>query len=37
LNLGTDFELPEKRWKELADRIESIVRGREPLFPLLRE
>ena len=37
LNLGTDFELPEKRWKELADRIESIVRGREPLFPFPEE
>ena len=33
LNLGADFELPEERWKELANRIESIVRGREPLFP----
>jgi hypothetical protein len=33
LNLGTDFELPEERWKELAYRIESIVRGREALFP----
>jgi len=33
LNLGTDFELPEERWKELAYRIESIVTNREPLFP----
>ena len=33
LNLGTDFELPEERWKELADRIESIVTARGPLFP----
>ena len=33
LNLGTDFELPEERRKDLANRIESILTGRKPLFP----
>ena len=32
LNLGTDFSLPEKRWKELANRIEEIVTGQDALF-----
>jgi len=37
LNLGTDFELPEEKWKVLADRIESILRGRQPLVPFPEE
>jgi len=32
LNLGTNFSLPEKRWKELANRIEEIVTGQDALF-----
>jgi len=36
-NLGTDFELPEKRWKELTDCIEGIVIGSEPLLPFSEE
>ena len=32
LNLGTDFNLPEEHWKDLANRIEGIVTGQQPLF-----
>ena len=32
LNLGTDFSLLEEHWKDLANRIEEIVTGQEPLF-----
>jgi hypothetical protein len=32
LNLGTDFSLPEGRWKDLANRIEEIVTGQNALF-----
>ena len=32
LNLGTGFNLPEERWKDLANRIEAIVTGQEPLW-----
>ena len=32
LNLGTDFLLPEERWKDLANRIEEIVTGQNALF-----
>ena len=33
LNLGTDFNVPEERWKYLANRIEQIATGQVPLFP----
>jgi transposase len=33
LNLGTDFNVPEERWKDLANRIEQIATGQVPLFP----
>jgi len=32
LNIGRDFSLPKEQWKELADRIESIVTGQPLLF-----
>jgi len=32
LNLGTDFSVPEDHWKDLANRIEEIVTGQQPLF-----
>jgi hypothetical protein len=32
LNLGTDFTLPEEKWKDLANRIEEIITGQECLF-----
>ena len=32
LNLGTDFILPEEKWKDLANRIEDIITGQERLF-----
>jgi transposase len=32
LNLGTDFTLPEKQWKDLANHIEEILIGQESLF-----
>lgn len=32
LNLGTDFSLPEQRWKDLANRIEEIITGQNALF-----
>src|SRR4030043_300290 len=31
LNLGSLFALPEEQWKDLANRIEGIVTGREPV------
>jgi transposase len=37
LNLGTDFSLPQERWKELADRIEAIISGQLNLFPVPEE
>lgn len=33
LNLGTDFTLPEGKWKDLANRTEEIITGQECLFP----
>jgi len=33
LNLGTDFTLPEEKWKDLANRIEELVTGQDALFP----
>jgi len=33
LNLGTDFSVPEEKWKELANRIEEIVTGQRGVFP----
>jgi transposase len=32
LNLGTDFGVPEEKWKDLANRIEEMVTGQRPLF-----
>jgi transposase len=32
LNLGADFTVPEKKWKDLANRIEEIITGQNPLF-----
>lgn len=32
LNLGTDFDLPEAQWKDLANRIEEIITRQEPIF-----
>ena len=32
LNLGTNFSVPEEKWKDLANRIEEIVTGQDPLF-----
>jgi transposase len=34
LNLGSDFNLPQEQWKELADRIEQIISGQTCLFPV---
>ncbi len=31
-NLGTDFDLPEAQWKDLANRIEEMITRQEPLF-----
>ncbi|MDP3682479.1 MAG: IS1634 family transposase [Ignavibacteria bacterium] len=33
LNIGRNFNLPKDQWKELADRIESIISGQKSLFP----
>jgi len=33
LNLGADFNVPEEKWKDLANRIEQITTGQSPLFP----
>jgi len=33
LNLGTDFAVPEEKWKDLANRIEEIVTGQSRVFP----
>jgi Transposase len=33
LNLGTDFAVPEEKWKDLANRIEEIVTGQNQVFP----
>ena len=32
LNLGADFAFPEEKWKDLANRIEGIITGQDPLF-----
>ena len=37
LNLGTDFTLPEEQWKDLANRIEEIITGQDPLFDYSEE
>lgn len=37
LNLGAEFSVPKERWKELANRIESIVSGQLPLFPVSQD
>jgi hypothetical protein len=33
LNIGRNFNLSKDQWKELADRIESIISGQKNLFP----
>ena len=33
VNLGADFNVPEEKWKDLANRIEQIATGQSPLFP----
>jgi hypothetical protein len=33
LNIGREFNLAQDQWKELADRIESIISGQKSLFP----
>jgi len=37
LNLGADFSLPEEKWKDLANRIEEILTGQDPLLPYTQE
>ncbi len=37
LNLGADFSVPKERWKELANRIESIISGQLSLFPVSQD
>lgn len=37
LNIGKTLDLPQERWKDLADRIESIVAGQLSLFPVSGE
>jgi transposase len=32
LNLGVDFDLPKERWKDLANCIEEIITGQNPLI-----
>lgn len=31
-NLGTDFNLPQGKWKEFANRVEEIISGQKSLF-----
>jgi transposase len=37
LNLGVDFDLPKDQWKDLANCIEGIITGQQPLFDYPRE
>ena len=37
LNIGNTLNLPKERWKDLADRIESIIAGQLNLFPASAE
>jgi len=37
LNLGTDFDLSQDQWKELADRIEVIITGQKTLVQYSKE
>jgi hypothetical protein len=37
LNIGKQFTLPKKEWKELADRIEAIISGQSNLFAVPEE
>ncbi len=37
LNLGKDFSLPREQWPELSNRIQDILIGRQPLFPVADE
>ncbi|MDI6704587.1 MAG: IS1634 family transposase [bacterium] len=37
LNLGTDFNLPKEKWKDLANRIEEIITGQQSLFDYPKE
>ena len=32
LNLGAGFTFPEEKWKDLANRIEGIITGKDSLF-----
>jgi len=32
LNLGTDFNLPKAKWKDLANRVEEVITGQTSLF-----
>jgi len=36
LNLGTDFAVPEEKWKDLANRIEQIATGQDSFVPYRR-
>jgi len=37
LNLGVDFDLPKKQWKDLANCIEGIITKQRPLFDYPKE
>jgi len=37
LNLGKNFSLPREQWPELSNRIQDILIGRQPLFPVADE
>lgn len=37
LNLGADFSLAQDKWKEVADRIETIISGQLSLLPVPEE
>jgi transposase len=37
LNLGIDFSLSRDQWPELSNRIQDIIFGRQPLFPVSDE
>ncbi len=37
LNLGVDFDLPKEQWKDLANCIEEIITGQQPLIDYPKE
>jgi len=37
LNLGTDFSVPEGKWKDLANRIEEVITGQSRVFPCAKD